>query len=157
MIDTVKPDVRSRMMARIRAKDTQPEIVLRHAMHRNGFRYRLHDRKLPGTPDLVFPRFRAVCFVQGCFWHRHPGCSFATMPSTNIDYWQKKFDSNFERDKRNCLALLANGWRIAIVWECALRNENTTVVASALGDWLHGSSSRFDTDFALRQGMQGNE
>ena len=98
MIDTVKPEVRSRMMARIRGKNTQPEIMLRRALHRNGFRFRLHDRKLPGTPDLVFPRFRAVCFVQGCFWHRHLGCSYATMPSTNIGYWHKKFDANIERE-----------------------------------------------------------
>ena len=147
MIDTVKPEVRSRMMARIRGKNTQPEIMLRRALHRNGFRFRLHDRKLPGTPDLVFPRFRAVCFVQGCFWHRHLGCSYATMPSTNIGYWHKKFDANIERDKRNCTAILANSWRIAIVWECALRNEKATVVSAALGEWLHGSNSIFDTDF----------
>ena len=146
MIDTVKPEVRSRMMAQIRAKDTKPEIMIRHALHKKGFRYRLHNRNLPGTPDLVFPRFHAVCFVHGCFWHRHIGCSYATMPSTNSDNWNEKFNSNIERDKRNCKELMSRGWRIAIVWECALRNGKVETVASALGNWLSGTSSNFDTD-----------
>ena len=139
MADTVSPDVRSRMMAGIRGKDTRPEMVLRREVHGRGFRYRLHDRRLPGTPDLVFKRYNAVCFVHGCFWHRHAGCRYATTPATRTDFWQAKFDANVTRDRRDCRALLDAGWRVATVWECALKNGGGTVVASELGRWLRGA------------------
>lgn len=108
-------------MASVGRHDTGPEVRLRHMLHRLGLRYRLHDRKLPGSPDLVFPRFRAVIFVHGCFWHGHDGCKFATRPSSNEEFWIKKFKANHERDKRNCITLTETGWRVLVIWECAVK------------------------------------
>lgn len=135
MVDVVDPIKRSSMMAGIRGRDTKPEMILRRALHALGFRYRLHARKLPGKPDLVFPKFGAVVFVNGCFWHRHEGCHFASNPATRPDFWKRKFDENVARDRRNVLALTESGWRVAIVWECALRRDAQTLAAE-VGRWL---------------------
>ena len=132
------------MMAGIRGKDTRPEMMLRRELHARGFRYRLHDRRLPGAPDLVFRRYNAVCFVHGCFWHRHAGCRYATTPATRTDFWQTKFDANVMRDRRDRDALLDAGWRVATVWECALKNGAETGVASELARWLRGDDQLFD-------------
>ena len=145
MADIVDRKTRSRMMAGIRSRDTRPELLLRRAIHAHGLRYRLHDRRLPGTPDLVFRQFRAVCFVHGCFWHRHAGCPYATTPSTREEFWQAKFDANTERDRRNRQDLLQAGWRVAVVWECALRKGPVVEIVQQLHRWLRGSSSVFDT------------
>lgn len=145
MADIVDRTTRARMMARIRSRDTRPEMALRQAIHSCGLRFRLHDRKLPGTPDLVFRRFNAVCFVHGCFWHRHAGCPYTTMPSTRERFWKAKFDSNTQRDRRNRRELLEAGWRVAIVWECALRKQAAMEIARQLELWLHGSAPVFDT------------
>jgi DNA mismatch endonuclease (patch repair protein) len=107
-------------MSRIRGRDTAPELALRRALHRRGLRYRLHDAKLPGRPDIVFPSRRAVVFVHGCFWHRHDGCRIATTPKSNTAFWQAKFDRNVERDLRNCERLGELGWTVIVVWECEL-------------------------------------
>ena len=139
------------MMAGIGARDTRPELVLRRKLHAGGLRYQLHDRKLPGTPDLVFRRFAAACFVHGCFWHRHAGCPNATNPTTRPDFWQAKFRANIERDRRTREALLDAGWRVAIVWECALRNDNAEGTASRLSQWLHGTEREFETTPELRR------
>lgn len=128
---------RSRMMSAIRGKNTQPELVLRRALFSAGFRYRLHECKLPGSPDLVFPKFKAVIFVHGCFWHRHPSCRYATIPKTNVDFWTLKFERNVERDTRNIVALSEAGWRVAIVWECALKSSPDDVCEKAVS-WLRG-------------------
>ena len=136
------------MMAGIGSRDTRPELVLRRALHARGLRYRLHDRKLPGTPDLVFRRFGAVCFVHGCFWHRHAGCPYATTPATREQFWQSKFDANVERDRRNRHDLLHAGWRIAIVWECVLRKQVDARIARRLDRWLRGNDREFDASFA---------
>lgn len=146
MIDVVDPTVRSRMMAGIGGKDTKPEMILRRALHARGFRYRLHDRRLPGTPDLVFRRFGAVCFVHGCFWHRHEECPFATNPATRPDFWQAKFRGNVERDRRAREQLLDSGWRVAIVWECALRADRAKWTSLRLEHWLQGDERFFETD-----------
>ncbi|MDE0280229.1 MAG: very short patch repair endonuclease [Gammaproteobacteria bacterium] len=146
MTDIVDRTVRSRMMARIGGKDTKPELTLRRAMHARGLRYRLHDRKLPGTPDMVFRRFAAVCFVHGCFWHRHKGCPYTTEPATRPDFWQSKFRSNVERDHRAREELLDSGWRVAIVWECALRAEQAKWTSLRLDQWLHSQEQFFETD-----------
>ena len=146
MPDMVDRATRSRMMAGIRNRDTVPELVLRRALHARGLRYRLHDRRLSGTPDLVFPRLRAVCFVHGCFWHRHEGCPHATLPATRPEFWQAKFDANVERDRRNRDELLAAGWRVAVVWECALRRRKIGAVASRLDEWLRGDARWFETE-----------
>lgn len=120
MVDAVDKQTRSRMMSGIRGTNTKPEMMLRRALHARGFRFRIHDRRLPGKPDIVLPRWRVVIEVRGCFWHRHQGCPKATTPATRPDFWQDKFDANVRRDRANAEALLAAGWRVLIVWECAL-------------------------------------
>lgn len=110
-------------MASVGQRDTGPEIRLRRALHRLGLRYRLHDRKLPGSPDIVLPRFRSVVFVHGCFWHVHEGCKFATEPASKREFWREKFEANRKRDRKNHDSLLASGWRVLIVWECALKGK----------------------------------
>ena len=145
MPDIVDRATRSRMMAAIGSRNSVPEIALRQALHARGLRYRLHVRALPGTPDIVFPRFRAVCFVHGCFWHRHSECRFATTPTTRQEFWESKFHANVERDRRNQVDLLESGWRVAIVWECALRGQGRAETALKLDHWLHGNDSKFET------------
>lgn len=146
MVDIVNAKVRSRMMAGIRGKNTRPEVDLRRALHARGLRYRLHDGRLPGRPDIVFRRFGAVCFVHGCFWHRHAGCVYATTPATRPDFWQAKFDGTVARDRRNRRALLDAGWRVAVVWECALRNGDEIAVAAALHGWLRDGGAEFSAE-----------
>ncbi|MFZ5534162.1 MAG: very short patch repair endonuclease [Pseudomonadota bacterium] len=109
MVDFLSPSDRSERMSRIRGKDTQPELALRKALHRMGFRYRLHEKKLPGKPDIVLPRYKVVVFVHGCFWHRHPGCKIATIPKSNTPFWLEKFQNNVARDIRTVDELHALG------------------------------------------------
>lgn len=117
-MDVVSAEQRSAMMSRIRGRDTKPELVVRRLAHALGYRFRLHRRDLPGAPDLVFPGRRKVVFVHGCFWHRHPGCRFAYEPKSNIDFWQRKFGSNVDRDARVLQELRDTGWHPLVVWEC---------------------------------------
>jgi len=109
-------------MASVGQRNTGPEMRLRRVLHHLGLRYRLHDKKLPGSPDLVFPRFGAVVFVHGCFWHVHKGCKFSMTPSSRKKFWKEKFEANIERDKRNYAALKAIGWRVLVVWECSIKD-----------------------------------
>ncbi|WP_282002409.1 very short patch repair endonuclease [Geotalea uraniireducens] len=136
-MDTVDKQARSRIMSRVGQKNTGPEMRLRRSLHKIGLRYRLHDKKLPGTPDIVFPRFKAVVFVHGCFWHRH-GCKATTPPGTNVDFWRKKFDENIARDRRNTESLRNAGWRVAVIWECALKKKcaDPDVIARLVCEWL---------------------
>lgn len=136
MPDVVDKPTRSRMMSGIRGRNTRPELTLRKALHRLGFRYRLHGRKLPGRPDLVFPKYQAVVFVHGCFWHRHKGCSYTTTPASNAEFWQAKFAENTTRDARNIQRLRQAGWRIGVVWECVTRRHPTEEVAAKVAAWL---------------------
>ena len=145
MADIVDRTVRARIMAGIGGKNTKPELVLRRSLHAQGFRFRLHKRKLPGTPDLVFTQFGAVCFVHGCFWHRHEGCRRMTDPATRPIFWQTKFSANVERDRRTREDLLELGWRVAIVWECALRSERADWTTLRVGQWLRGAKRDFET------------
>ena len=141
MADIVPPEVRSRMMSGIRGKNTRPEIAIRKELFRRGYRYRIHDKSLPGKPDFVLPRFRAAVFVHGCFWHRHD-CRLFKMPSTRVDFWKTKFDRNQENDKKSKDALLASGWRVAIVWECSIKGRSSKgieAVADELESWLQGT------------------
>lgn len=123
MTDIVDAAARSRMMAAIGRKDTNPELQVRRYLHRLGVRYRLHDARLPGSPDLVLPKYRAVIFVHGCFWHRHADCRFAYMPKSRPEFWLHKFESNLARDRRVVRALRQSGWRVFVVWECEVSNE----------------------------------
>lgn len=122
MADTVDRATRSRMMSAIKGKNTLPERTVRSYLHQSGLRFRLHTTDLPGRPDIVLPRWGCVVFVHGCFWHRHRGCRFATTPASNARFWQKKFDANVERDRRNTAALRRLGWRVIVVWECSIRS-----------------------------------
>ncbi|HVZ43858.1 MAG TPA: very short patch repair endonuclease [Ramlibacter sp.] len=119
-LDTLSPQKRSELMARIRTKDTEPELRLRRWLHAQGLRYRLHDTALPGRPDIVFPSRKKVVFVHGCFWHRHDNCGLATHPKTRAEFWRAKFASNVARDRAKEAALLAAGWGVLIVWQCEL-------------------------------------
>jgi len=112
---------RSANMARVRSRDTEPELLVRRFAHALGFRFRLHRRNLPGTPDLVFPRLRKIILVHGCFWHRHDGCDRTTTPKTRTSFWLSKFDANVARDKRTTRELRRLGWKVLIVWECETR------------------------------------
>lgn len=109
-------------MARVRGKDTGPEILVRKLLHRLGYRFRLHRKDLPGKPDIVLPRHRLAIFVHGCFWHRHEGCRRTTSPQTRPEFWQAKFRATVERDARQKATLEAAGWRVAIIWECETRD-----------------------------------
>jgi len=128
---------RSRMMSSIRGKNTKPERVLRSLLFARGSRYRLHVTTLPGCPDLVFPKHRAVVFVHGCFWHRHEGCRYTASPKANADFWRRKFDENVARDSRHTEMLHGLGWRVAVVWECALKH-SVEETADSVEKWLHG-------------------
>ena len=142
MTDIVDKQTRSRMMAGIKGKDTKPELVLRRALHARGFRYRLHSKNVPWRPDLVFQKHHAIIFVHGCFWHRHEGCRYTTTPSTRPEFWQTKFDANVARDRSVHDQLLDAGWRVATVWECALRRpEETALAANLLAAWLRSSAA----------------
>ncbi len=128
------------MMSGIKGRNTKPEILVRSLLHREGFRFRLHVRELPGKPDIVLPKYRAAIFVHGCFWHGHD-CPLYRLPGTRPDFWQNKIERNRASDRRARDALLAAGWRVAVVWECALRGPGTDVgqVAQRLAGWLRGN------------------
>lgn len=130
------------MMAGIRGKDTKPEMLIRRGLHALGFRYRLHGRKLAGKPDLVLARFAAVIFVHGCFWHGHD-CPLFRLPGTGQDFWQKKIATNQANDAKASDTLQASGWRVATVWECALRGKNRKPLGDVLAElatWLRGET-----------------
>jgi len=146
MADIVDKATRSRIMAAIRSKDTKPELALRKALHVRGFRYRLHGKGLPGKPDLVFPKYRAVCFMHGCFWHQHPGCKEGTKPKSRTEYWEVKFAATAARDQRSRASLLEAGWRVAIVWECSLRGKRLMATVSEIEEWLTSNSPEYSTD-----------
>lgn len=122
MADIVSKEVRSRMMSGIRSKNTKPELIIRKGLFAKGLRYRLHDKKLPGKPDLVFPKFRVVLFINGCFWHGH-ACDLFKIPSTNRDFWESKIGTNQANDAKNKELLLAAGWRVVTIWECAIKGK----------------------------------
>ena len=120
-MDRVSSDQRSWNMSRVRSKDTTPELIVRSFLFRHGFRFRLHVKNLPGHPDIVLPKYRTIVEIRGCFWHRHPGCRQATMPSTNVKFWQEKFKRNVARDRNTEKQLNELGWNLIVVWECELK------------------------------------
>lgn len=121
MVDHVDAAKRAEIMAAVKSADTSAELTLRRLLHRAGYRYRLHDRKLPGRPDVVFPSRKKAIFINGCFWHRHENCRYATTPKTRVDFWEAKFAANVARDRRNTAALEGLGWSVAVVWQCELK------------------------------------
>ena len=118
MADIISKEHRSWNMSRIRSKDTMPEITVRSLLHSLGYRFRLHDNKLPGKPDIVLKKYRTVIFVHGCFWHRHSGCKFAYTPKSRTEFWEKKFQTNIKRDEKVESDLISQGWRVIVIWEC---------------------------------------
>lgn len=146
MVDVVPPAVRSRMMAGIRSKDTAPEIKLRRGLHALGFRYRLNVKELPGKPDLVFPRRRAVIFAHGCFWHGHD-CHLFVWPKSRAKWWKDKIERNKSVDGRSIEALAGVGWRIGIVWECAMKGRTRRPLDSVIdscASWLRSDEPRLE-------------
>jgi len=146
MADIVPPDKRSQMMSGIRGTNTKPELILRKQLFSRGLRYRLHSKKLPGKPDIVFPRFRAIIFVHGCFWHQHD-CHLFRLPSTRRDFWKTKLDQNTERDKIQNQSLRDAGWRVGVVWECSLKGNSRLkpeTVAEQCHSWLESTSTTFE-------------
>mgnify|MGYP001766130379 CR=1 FL=1 len=142
MVDVVAPAVRSRMMAGIRGRDTKPEMLLRRALHRRGFRFRLHRGDLPGRPDIVLPRWRAVILAHGCFWHGHD-CHLFRLPATRADFWRAKIERNRAVDARAMAGLAQEGWRVAVVWECALKGRARLpfdAVIDRCADWLRSDT-----------------
>lgn len=140
--EAVEP-ARSELMRRVRGKHTKPERAVRRVAHALGYRFRLHRRDLPGTPDLVFPRLGRAIFVHGCFWHRHEGCARTTTPKTRAAYWREKFEQNMRRDRRNLAALRRLGWEVLVVWEC--QTFERTELLARLSRFLGGSGGRLGT------------
>ncbi|MBT3486632.1 MAG: DNA mismatch endonuclease Vsr [Desulfobacula sp.] len=122
MVDNLSPKKRSWNMSHIKGKDTKPEKKVRSLLHAMGYRFRIHKKELPGNPDIVLPKYKAVLFVNGCFWHRHKGCKFAYKPKTRVEFWEKKFDDTVSRDLNNIKKLKAMGWNIEVFWECELKD-----------------------------------
>lgn len=137
MTDVVDRETRSRLMSGIRGKDTKPELEIRRQLHRLGFRYRLHDKTLPGKPDVVLKKYHAAIFVHGCFWHRH-NCHLFKWPKTHSEFWKKKINRNYENDLKAINSLQATGWRVCIVWECSIKgaDKDAQAIASAVARWL---------------------
>lgn len=139
-MDSLAPEQRSRLMSRIRGKDTGPELKVRQLAYALGFRFRLHRRDLPGSPDLVFASRRKAIFVHGCYWHRHPGCRYAYSPKSNLDFWQAKFAANVARDEVALRALKELGWQVLVVWECETRDAEALRIR--LTDFLKDAETR---------------
>lgn len=123
MVDTLSPEQRSRAMARVRASNTTPELRVRRALHRRGFRFRLHVRTLPGNPDIVLPRFSVIIFVHGCFWHSHRCAAGKAAPKSRLDYWLPKLEGNKRRDRKAVRALRRRGWTVITIWECQTKDD----------------------------------
>ena len=118
--DIFSEEQRSYVMSRVGSKNTKPELIVRSYLHRLGFRFKIHEKNLPGRPDIVLPKHRCVVFVNGCFWHRHKGCPRASMPTTRVDFWQSKFERNITRDQKNLCLLKKAKWKVCLVWECEI-------------------------------------
>ena len=140
MVDTRTPDQRRRIMQSVGTRNTLPELIVRRAVHALGFRFRLHRKDLPGTPDLVFPRLRKVIFVDGCFWHGHQGCRKGALPKSRVEYWEPKIRRNIERDKEVRSLLRDSGWDVLTIWQC--ETKETETLGSRLKDFLWSTPKR---------------
>jgi len=122
--DIYSIDKRSDIMSKVRQEETKPEILIRRFLFSHGFRYRKNDKRYPGKPDIVLPKYRTIIFVHGCFWHGHVNCKAATLPKTNIDFWKKKISDNKVRDQKNIETLRKEGWNVITIWQCEIKNKN---------------------------------
>lgn len=148
MTDVVNKSTRSRMMSGIQGKNTKPEVLVRSALHRRGFRFRVHYAKLPGKPDIALPRYRALILVHGCFWHGHD-CHLFKWPQTNREFWREKIESNIRRDEKRLVEYSCAGWRSLIIWECAVKRSKSRLspeFIEKIESWIH----RGDTDLEFR-------
>jgi len=134
-MDKISTERRSWNMSRIQAKNSRPEVAVRHLLHRMGYRFRLHISSLPGRPDIVLPKYRSVVFVNGCFWHRHPGCKYAYVPKSRLDFWTRKFEGNTSNDRKVIEELKALGWKVVTIWECEVKDKEELAerLASGIG------------------------
>jgi DNA mismatch endonuclease, patch repair protein len=144
---------RSEMMSRIGSRNTAPEMLVRRGLHRLGFRFRLHRKDLPGRPDVVLPRHRAAIFVHGCFWHGHKGCPYFRLPKTNTDFWKGKIARNAERDAEAVARLVAQGWRVLTVWECAVRDGRGHDAVSRMASWILSADRRSNVSSISWEGV----
>lgn len=128
-------------MSRIGARNTRPELIVRRGLHAASFRFRIHRKDLPGSPDVVLPKHRAVIFVHGCFWHRHEGCSNFRLPKTNTEFWKEKIGRNVERDSATAAELRNAGWRVLVVWECATRRTPVDDLVPEIAKWIVGNEN----------------
>ena len=143
MADVHSPEIRSYNMSRIKGKNTKPEEIVRKYLFAQGFRYRKNDKRLLGKPDIVLPKYHTCIFVNGCFWHRHPGCKYATTPQTRKDFWEKKFEENVSRDQRVYEELKKQGWNIVCVWGCELNKDRINQTLEEIYKCIINKSERF--------------
>ena len=151
MSDTMTPAQRHDCMSHVRSKNTTPEKAVRNELWRRGYRYRLNDRRLPGTPDLVLPKYRAVIFINGCFWHGHKGCSKYVVPKSNVDFWKVKVAKNIERDLQNAQRLDILAWTIITVWECELTKKNLEATTNRIEADLRAAKEKYENYCAKRR------
>lgn len=157
-MDVFSVSKRSEVMSRIRSKDTKPELIVRHLLFSAGLRYRLYVRTLPGRPDIVLPKWRMAVFVNGCFWHSHVGCRFAAKPGGHADYWSAKLERNRERDRKSHAELLAQGWRVLVVWERACRKVDQPALQARMLAFIRGGERSLEIGRAdLQAGALASE
>ena len=142
-MDSVTPEIRSRIMAAVKSENTKPEMAIRRALHARGFRFRLHDKTLPGKPDIVFAKWSAVLLINGCYWHRHEGCKKTTTPTSNKRFWMAKFERNIARDRDNFEHLVSSGWRVGIVWECWIESTLDDASIDKVASFLKNKNCSF--------------
>lgn len=141
MVDIVDSATRSRMMSNIKAINTKPELMIRSLLHAKGFRFRIHRKDLPGKPDIVLPKYKAIIFIHGCFWHGHENCRLFKLPGSRTEFWQNKISKNQINDTRALELLIASGWRVCTIWECATRKskKDPESLSEILTKWLHSN------------------
>ena len=149
MTDIVPPEKRSEMMSGIRGKNTRPEIIVRRLLHRLGYRFRLHRKELPGKPDIVLPKWHTVIFVNGCYWHGHENCHLFRPPKTRTEFWINKIHGNQERDQKNYSALYNSGWKVVVIWECAV-SKSLSLTDEQLEQLINAALATSDTLIDIR-------
>ena len=151
MSDTMTPEQRHKIMSQVHSKNTTPERAVRRELWRRGYRYRLNDRKLPGSPDLVLPKYRAVIFINGCFWHGHRGCTKYTVPKTNEQFWREKVARNIARDELNAQRLDTLAWTVITVWECELSKKNLDATIARIEADLQAAKTKYEHYLSIRR------
>ena len=153
MADVMTPEQRSRCMAAIKGKDTKPEMIVRKYLFSRGLRYRVNNRKLPGSPDIVLKKYKTVVFIDGCFWHGHEGCKYYRLPKTNVDFWRHKIAMNIAHDYANCVDLRLAGWKVIRVWECDIKTKvNREATLESLYQEIIGTEHRSGTYGSIPNG-----